>query len=108
MTRRRLKSTGETFFTCPYAANKQEDGCAAGGRYMEEELEHTAYHAINQFAALAEGQAVNNKRGNLGQMDALTAELTHALIKAIYIHGANRIEIEWRFKDTLREHELEL
>jgi len=47
---------------------------------MEEELEHTAYHAINQFAALAEGQAVHNKRGNLGQMDALTAELTHALI----------------------------
>lgn len=195
MVRRRLRPTGEAYFTCPYAANKQEDGCAAGERHMEAELEHTAYHAINQFAALAERQAAQSKKSNLIQMDAvrkhlgrlkelqvqveqlkasklrwydryineeiskseylklkaeadqklleyeadvqreqerisdseasrsclnnevdalcrkftvseaLTAELARAFIKAIYIHGTNRIEIKWKFEDIFHERE---
>ena len=162
---------------------------------MEAELEHTAYHAINQFAALAERQAAQSKKSNLIQMDAvrkhlgrlkelqvqveqlkasklrwydryineeiskseylklkaeadqklleyeadvqreqerisdseasrsclnnevdalcrkftvseaLTAELARAFIKAIYIHGTNRIEIKWKFEDIFHERE---
>ena len=32
---------------------------------------------------------------------ALTSELTHSLISAVYIHGHDNIEIVWKFKDFL-------
>ena len=70
MAHRRLKPTGEAYFICPYGANKQEDGCAAGGRCMEAELESTVYNAINQFAAFVEKQTAHNQRGSLIQMEA--------------------------------------
>ena len=34
---------------------------------------------------------------------ALTFELTHAFIKAIYVHAQDNIEIVWKFDDFLQE-----
>lgn len=36
---------------------------------------------------------------------ALTFELTHAFIKAIYVHDADNIEILWKFRDIYEETE---
>ena len=36
---------------------------------------------------------------------ALTFELTHAFIKAIYVHDADNIEILWKFRDIYEDTE---
>lgn len=36
------------------------------------------------------------------ESNALTYELTHAFIKAIYVHGQDNIEIVWKFNDLLQ------
>ena len=40
-----------------------------------------------------------------GNQTALTFELTHAFIKAIYVHDADNIEILWKFRDIYEETE---
>ena len=36
---------------------------------------------------------------------AVTFELTHAFIKAIYVHEADNIEILWKFRDIYEDTE---
>ena len=75
MARRKLKSTGEVYYTCPYAANQQDSECAAGVRYMEVDLEQIAYHAIEQVISLAEKQAAQNKRVASKKIDVINGHM---------------------------------
>lgn len=39
-------------------------------------------------------------RGLFDGADRLTSELSHAFLKAVYVHPGNRVELEWKFKDS--------
>ena len=44
--------------------------------------------------------------GEYQKGEGLTYELAHALISAIYVHGHDRIEIVWKFKDIFEDAEI--
>ena len=69
MVRRKLISTGEMFFTCPYATNHRDSGCVAGARYMEAGLEQIAHNAIREMIALAEKQAIQRQQARSAGLD---------------------------------------
>ncbi len=104
MARRRLRSTGETIFACPYAANKQKDGCAAGERYVEAELERSAYNAIHQFTALAQKQADQNERSHLIQIDAVREHMNR--LKALQAQAEQLKAAKLRWYDRYISEEI--
>ena len=71
MARRKLVSTGEMYFTCPYAINQQDSDCAAGARYMDAGLEKTAHNAIREMIALAEKQSIQRQQARSARLDTV-------------------------------------
>lgn len=76
MARRKLKATGEIFYTCPYAANQPDSECAAGARHMEGRLEQIAYEAIMQVLSLSEKQAAQNKQATAKKMNVVSGYMS--------------------------------
>ena len=185
------------FFTCTHSTHDKDTDCAVGEKYSEAWLESIVFHAIGDYLALAEKQAVQNREvgylrksaitecaakirslqtqteqlkgvklrlyekytsssitkqeylkqksdtdaklaenaeairfaeERMRELDseqpcsderldavcneyrnssALTYELAHAFISAVYVHNQDNIEIVWKFKDFLSETEAE-
>ena len=185
------------FFTCTHSTHDKDTDCAVGEKYSEAWLESIVFHAIGDYLALAEKQAVQNREvgylrksaitecaakirslqtqteqlkgvklrlyekytsGSITKQEylkqksdtdaklaenaeairfaeermreldseqpcsderldavcneyrnssALTYELAHAFISAVYVHNQDNIEIVWKFKDFLSETEAE-
>ena len=72
MARRKQRSTGEMFYTCPYAANQPDSECVAVARHMEAKLEQIAYEAIMQMLSLSEKQVAQNKQAAVKKMNVVT------------------------------------
>ena len=61
MTRRKLRNSGY-FYTCHHSTHDKNTECAIGEKYDEAELERVIFNAIGQYVALAEKQAVQNRK----------------------------------------------
>lgn len=61
MTRRKLRNSGY-FYTCHHSTHDKDTECAIGEKYDEAELERVIFNAIGQYVALAEKQAVQNRK----------------------------------------------
>ena len=76
MARRKLKATGEMFYTCPYAANQPDSECAAVARHMEAKLEQIAYEAITQVLSFSEKQAAQDKHAAAKKMNVVSGYMS--------------------------------
>ena len=76
MARRKMKATGEIYYTCPYAANQPDSECAAVERHMEGRLEQIAYEAIMQVLSLSEKQTAQNKQASAKKINVVSGYMS--------------------------------
>lgn len=76
MTRRKQRSTGEMFYTCPYAVNQPDSECAAVAHHMETKLEQIAYQGIKQVLSLSEKQAARNKQATAKKISVVSGYMS--------------------------------
>ena len=60
------------FFTCTHSTHDKDTDCAVGKKYSEAWLESIVFHAIGDYLALAEKQAVQNREVGYLRKSAIT------------------------------------
>lgn len=76
LTRRKLKASGEFFYTCTYSTRDKNTGCALRERYGEAELERVVYNAIGQMVSLAEKQVPRSSQAGSPQKNIAAGYLS--------------------------------
>lgn len=99
MSRRRLKNSGY-FYTCTLSTHDKETECAVGEKYDEAELERVVFHAIGQYASLAEKQAVQGKK--IGKVRLTAIDECVSRIRALQAQAEQLkgVKLRWYEKYT--------